>query len=372
MNLMRTSSRSFLVAVLALVVGLVTSCTDAEGPVKDNFDRTAMLTDITDNTIIPGYENLLASATTLQSAIDQFAQNPTPENLALCQQAWRKSALDWQSVVIFDFGPAEDLYGNLAENLSTFPVNESATESKIAAANHQHTDFARHTRGLYGMEYLLYCDAKGPVLSAFTGDSANLRIQYLQSIVLHFVSEVARVQYEWKNNYRAQFISQSGTDVGSGVGLLFNNLARGYELLKNYKIALPLGKIAGQQSTEPTKVEGFYSGATIELLNAHFDAVMNVWHGRGHQGAAQLGFRDYLLTVTGGQRLIDDTELQEHNVRVQLQQLGTEERLSTIIELSPLRIEPLQVETQKMTRFLKSEMSSLLGLSITFSSGDGD
>jgi uncharacterized protein len=35
-------------------------------------------------------------------------------------------------------------------------------------------------------------------------------------------------------------------------------------------------------------------------------------------------------------------------------------------------VDALHTELQKHTRFFKSDMSSLLGIAITFSSGDGD
>mgnify|MGYP007059449494 CR=1 FL=1 len=46
--------------------------------------------------------------------------------------------------------------------------------------------------------------------------------------------------------------------------------------------------------------------------------------------------------------------------------------MSELITTDAGRLENLHTEMQKLTRFFKSELSSLLGISITYSSGDGD
>jgi hypothetical protein len=46
--------------------------------------------------------------------------------------------------------------------------------------------------------------------------------------------------------------------------------------------------------------------------------------------------------------------------------------MSELIRSNPQALVALHTEMQKLTRFIKSEMSSLLGISITYSSGDGD
>ena len=77
-------------------------------------------------------------------------------------------------------------------------------------------------------------------------------------------------------------------------------------------------------------------------------------------------------SVEGGEGLVASTIDQWGKVKLAFNAISKTIPLSNQIENSPELIEPLRVELQKHTRFFKSDMSSRLGISITFSSGDGD
>ena len=47
-------------------------------------------------------------------------------------------------------------------------------------------------------------------------------------------------------------------------------------------------------------------------------------------------------------------------------------KLSELVVNDPAKAEAIFTELQKMTRFIKGDMSSILGIAITYSSGDGD
>lgn len=324
-----------------------------------------MLTDVADEVIIPSYDVLWANVTALQERVDAFTASPDEAKLDSCKKWWVAVATSWQDAVTFNFGPAEGLYGTLAENAATFPASATKIEAYIAAGDTTQNNFDRDSRGIYGAEYLLY---HSPVME-YVGSS---RGAYLRSVVRRLLSEVSEVRTEWKNGYRDEFISRNGTDAGSGTSLLFNHLNISFELLKNYKLALPMGKRAGQTTSEPTRVEAYYSGISKQLMDKHYDAVMRLWYGKTASGEKILGFIDYLATVSGGQRLIDDTKAQDQAIVRELEALGTSMILSETITSSPTSLDPLYTEMFKLTRFIKSEMSSLLGISITYSSGDGD
>lgn len=324
-----------------------------------------MLTDVADRVIIPSYDVLWANVSALQAKVDAFTASPDEANLDSCKKWWVAVATSWQDAVTFNFGPAEGLYGTLAENVATFPASATKIEAYVAAGDTTQNNFDRDSRGIYGAEYLLY---HSPA-TEYVGSS---RGAYLRSVVRRLLSEISEVRTAWKNGYRDEFISRNGTDAGSGTSLLFNHLNISFELLKNYKLALPLGKRAGQTTSEPTRVEAYYSGISKQLMDKHYDAVMRLWYGKTASGEKILGFMDYLMTVSGGQRLIDDTKVQDQAIVRELETLGTTMILSETITTAPTTLEPLYTEMFKLTRFIKSEMSSLLGISITYSSGDGD
>lgn len=349
---------------------VLTGCPSDNPSPSDVFDRRAMLADVADKLIIPGYATLNNSNNGLLSVVEQFTAQPSVALLSACQDAWKTCVFKWQNASPYNFGPAEGAYGTLRENIATFPCDTALTELYIALADTSFQNFDRDTRGFYAVDYLLFAgDAQSTVLK-FQDNSR--RRAYLRSVVRDIQQQVFSVFTAWTSTYRNEFVSRNGTDAGSSTSLVFNHMNMSYELAKNYKLSLPLGKQAGQTQVEPEKVEGYYSGYSIALLREHFASIMRLWRGESVDGANTIGFEEYLESVPGGDRLTFDTELQSDSVMMAFSLLADEERLSSIINGQPDRLEPLFTAMQKFTRFIKSELSSLIGIAITYSSGDGD
>ncbi len=355
-------------AILASLI--LMGCPSDKSTPSDVFDRKAMLTDVADNLIIPAYALVDNANVALRIAVEQFTAQPSEPALSECRNAWKMCVFLWQRASPYNFGPAEGLYGNLRENIATFPANADSIEKYIVAADTSLQNFNRDTRGYYGIDYLLFSGDVTSVTLRFQGD-VNRRA-YLRAIVRDVEQRNSTVYSTWISAYRNEFISRNGTDAGSSTSLLFNHMNMSYELAKNYKVSLPLGKIAGQTQIEPGKVEAYYSGYSIALLREHYATIMRIWRGETSDGASIVGFKEYLESVPGGDRLIVDTELQADSVSMALEAFSDDESLSAIIINQPGRLEPLYSGMQKFTRFIKSELSSLIGIAITYSSGDGD
>jgi predicted lipoprotein len=364
-------------AQLALGVAMVlltVSCTDNSGPVDSNFDRTGMLTAIADKIIIPSYNSASAAAAVLTTKCQGALADQTLDvtELSELRDAARVLMRRTQQIASFNFGPAEGDFGTLMQEIGTFPCDTSGVESRIGSADTLLTDFRRDTRGLAALDYLLWGSQSDEQITAlFSGAQAASRRAYLQAVMIRLLAELESVRTQWQLTYRSIFISRSGTDAGSSVSLLFNELNKSFELLKNFKLGLPLGLRAGQTTTEPTKIEAYYSGLSYELLGLHFSSIEEIWSGRLSDGTVIPSFRDYLLAVVNGPRLVEDTEAQM--VRIDAA-YGTvsQSQMDVLIRTNPQALVALHTEMQKLTRFIKSEMSSLLGISITYSSGDGD
>lgn len=364
--------RSVQLTWLFLVVGgfALAGCADDGQSTPDTYDRKAMLTDLADRSIFPAYAVLEQQALLLESMVEEFTADPATPSLLNCRTAWMNVSEAWQDARAFDFGPAEGLFGNLSENLGTYPASVAKIEQFIEAQDTTLSGFDRDARGIYGAEYLLFDGTPDAVVAAFA--EAPYRRAYLRSVVRNLKQQVTQVHTAWASGYREEFISRNGTDPGSGTSMLFNNMVRSFEQLKNYALGLPLGKIAGQSGPEPTKVEGYYSGRSIILARRHYDAVMRIWNGQALNVEEIRGFRSYLESVVGGTPLIEQTLQQDAAIRLAFEQLDDAEVMSELITSDPGRLELLHTECLKMTRFLKSDLSSLLGIAITYSSGDGD
>ncbi|MEM9897303.1 MAG: imelysin family protein, partial [Bacteroidota bacterium] len=130
----------------------------------------------------------------------------------------------------------------------------------------------------------------------------------------------------------------------------------------------PAGLTAGVPA-DPTSVEAYYSGLSTTLIEENFQSSKNIYFGLTRDGEELIGFDDYLRSVVGGPDLVADTETLIEQIDQTIAALPTG-RLSENLDNENVTL--LRNQLQDNTANFKSSMSSLLGISITFNSGDGD
>ncbi|MBC8044506.1 MAG: imelysin family protein [Rhizobacter sp.] len=342
----------------------------------DAFDRKPFLDAAATAYIIPAYQDLEIKVTAMDVAAQRFTASPSVSSLTTLQAAWDAAYLSWQAAQHFEFGPAETSNGTLLlENIGKFPANISKIESFIAQGDTSQINFNVDTRGFIGIDYLIFSqdgDANTVVARYTTETFAANRRGYLRNVIGDLKSKTSATLSAWQNGYSATFTSNTGTDGGSGTSLFYNAFVASFENLKNLKMALPAGKRAGQTAAEPTKVEAYYSGRSVKFMKAHLISIESLWLGRSLSGTDGIGFEEYLRTVDGGEQLIADTKAQLQRAKNALDALPETVPFSQTIVQNFAPVDAANTELQKQTRYFKGDMASLLGLTITYSSNDGD
>jgi len=357
-------------SILVLALGLYScgdddSNTDVDTP---EFDRAALLESVADNLIIPNFETLQASVNDLAEATNTFVQTTTEDNLIALRSEWQEAVIDHQHCSAFGFGPADLLLGTYAEVLGAFPASETKIEERILDPNFDlPNSFDRDVRGFYGVEYLIYGNGQSDseLIAGFDQD----RKDYLVLIVTEMKTTFDNIVNEWNGSYRAEFIGNDETSAGSPISLYYNGFVKDYENLKNFKLELPGGLSADQENPDGTLVEAFYSGLSRDLIVEHFESSTNIWFGRTRGETETIGFRAYLESVVGGPELVTTTIAAIEDIDTAIANLP-QGRLSDNVDSDEVRI--LRDELQANTANFKSSIVSLLGLTITFNSGDGD
>ena len=263
--------------------------------------------------------------------------------------------------------------GSLFQNIGTFPASALKIESSINAKDTSFRNFDRDSRGLYALEYLIFKDSASFIQSI---KDQPFKLAYMKAVSRNIVTRVETVLNQWQGVYGTAFINNDGAQAGSSISELYNAFVFHFEVMKNYNLGLPMGKRAGQVNSEPSKVEGYYSGYSTALLQAKYTALRHLWFGYARLSLATSlsanGFKEYILSVENGPRLAQDTELQWNVIGTGISTIDAQVPLHTMIIGQSSQLEQIFLEMTKHTRFIKSEMSSLLGISITYASGDGD
>jgi len=360
-----------LVAVAAFQACKKSGTTPSSG--STGFDRKGMLTNLSTNIIIPGYVSFQASAVSLDSSIAAFNASPDLTKLGSLQATFKTAYQKWQAVSTFDFGPAAT--ENLRISLNTFPADVTQINSNVASGSYNLSSLsALPAEGLPAIDYLLFgtgADNNAILTQYITDSEAANRKAYLAAVSAFIKTKTTNVLNAWKTTYPATFIAAAGTDVGSSVGMLTNELNQDFEVIKNYEIGVPLG-IQSMGTAFPTKVQAYYSKISLQLTLLHLQAIQNIYQGKSAQGDG-LGFDDYLTEANAqynGGSLNSAILAQFATATTKLQALS--DPLALQITSNAAGVNAAYTALQMQTVLLKTDMPSALGILITYGDTDGD
>ena len=371
----RPTLKSLLVALIgsAAIVG---SCDSSTGSDDSDFDRPALLANVANNIISPAYGNFETEITELETAVAAFSSDPTETNLVAAQNALHEARLAWQDVNLFGFGPA--LSSALRTALNTYPTNTDKINANIVAGNNTLGTVANIDAGGFpALDYLLHGtgNTNTEIVEQFTtADNAANRLSYLTANVNFVVSEGSNVASQWEagsGSYVSTFLSaeNSGSDVGSSLGLMVNALTEHFErFIRDGKVGIPAG-VRSAGIARPTTTEAFYSGRSRELAAANLRSVLRLFLGSSISGVDGIGLAENLEALGNSELSTSiQTELNEAINVVQ----GLSDPLSENITNDPDAVLNAFAELQELVVLLKADLASSLGISITGQDNDGD
>lgn len=377
MNIRRfINSPAFLLCLgFAVVMG---ACNDDAGKEEEmNFDQQALLSNLGQNVIFPNYADFKAKTNALKTAVTAFTTQPTTESLATAREAQKEAYLAWQYINLYEFGPAADLA--LRMNVNSFPARYTTIEDNIASGSWDLKSFTSvDQKGLPALDYLLFAGTDiNETLEAYISDEhAENRLQYLQDVSTDlnaFSEEVYKGWHPEEGNYLGTFSTKTGNSAGSSLSLLVNQFNQGYELIKNKKLGLPLGKKSLEGETFPLAVEAYYSGFSLELMQANLLSVENTFTGKAN-GADGVGLDDYLDAIYQAGIIQEDlsAEIMQQLTKIKNAVDAISNPLSQALENNTTAANQAYEEIQQLVVLIKNDMPSALGVLITYFDNDGD
>lgn len=366
------NSKTIVLSFALLFPVLFAACSNSTSSEEDvNFDRSEMLENYGINIIVPAFEDMQTAVNDLQSEAEKFENEPTLDQLETLQSALKDARLAWQDVSPFQFGPAESIL--LRASLNTYPSDEDKISENVSSGDYSFgTIDNRDAAGLPALGYLLHGvgDTNEEILTMYTTDSeAENRMAYLLDNISFIKEQVDTATHDWQESggdYIGTFLSDenAGTDVGSSLGMLINSYVMHYErFLRDGKVGIPAG-VRSAGVVRPTSTEAYYGGYSLELAITNLEQIERIFTGADGKGL------DDNLKALDAEDLSDEILAEINEAKTSLEDLN--DPLSQQIEENNEPVLDSFEELQQIITLLKADMTSVLGITITYQDNDGD
>jgi predicted lipoprotein len=372
--------RILVVAIIAGIWGCSGSGSDPS-PADNSKDRQEILTHWADNIIIPSYQNFKVKFDVMVSKPNEFTASPTNESLLAFRSAWQDAYAEWQKVELFEFGPADR--STLRNFFNIYPADIAGIDANIAdpLANLEvPSSYSR--QGFPALDYLINGISANDieiVAHYTTGDDAAESIAYLKRLVERMDTLISNVITEWSSSYRDTFISKTGLDIGSSMGIVVNAYVLNYErYIRSGKFGIPAGIVGGVSGTPyPDKVEAYYKKDISKILavNAQ-EATVGFFNGvnvtTDSEGPSFKSYLDALDAKDSGTGTLLSEIINDQFTTVDSKLDVLSQNFYQEIQTNNQGMKDVYTEMQKAVRLLKVDMTSAMSITITYTDNDGD
>ncbi len=343
---------------------------------QSTFAKDSMLINMVDNYILSAVNEYLNKVETLNIEIEYFTNQPNVQNLVNIRNAWYQALLVWQDVLFFSNITSLNSH-NFIDLTNIYPVDTLNIEDKISLGNttiETNTDF--DTRGFQALDYLLnkrgYSDSE---LVNYLISSSNY-IGYINNIIDDLQSIAHNLKTEWIN-YRNDFVADyESNSPGSATSLIVNQLCLTYEYyIRRAKVGLPLGVYNQFSSTVyPEKFECYHYGQSLPFLSRSLISLKNYINGMDYSSLNNgLGLDDYMDFVDAQYGAMDlTTAINNKFNEIDDKILSLNDPLSDQVIINQVAVQELYDKMHSLLPLLKADLTSALGVSITYSDNDGD
>ena len=345
-------------------------------PPANDYDRVPLLTNWTNNYIIPAYQEYATQTTNLKNEVASFTSLPSISSLQSVRTQWENTLLVWQDVAFLELGPAANI--SLRSQTNIYPADTLLINSNITSGTYdldQPSNF--DAKGFQAIDYLINgIAATDQDIVDFFASSANAAT-YIQDIVIEIDDHAIDVRDNWQNGFGVSFIANSASNAqGSAVSDVINAFVQHYEtFVRKGKVGLPAGVFnIFSQSPLPTHVEALYYQQSLPFIHRSLTAIQKFIRGEDYIANTNgEGLDDYLSFVNaqvGGQPLemiIDD---QLNLIQAELTTIN--DPFSEEVVSNNAAVREVYQEIQRLVPSLKIDMTNALDVLITFQDSDGD
>ena len=338
----------------------------------NSFDRVKMMTFITEEIIMPSYDNLNSSLNELKESYELFKINITEHNLEELRNKWLNSYKLWQHVEMYNIGKSMEDYLIFRSNIypvDTVRVNQNIDNGEYSLENPN--NYA--AQGFPTIDYLLYGIENDPVKVIDHYKENDKVMKYLGALIEDLAANVKNVNDHW-NQVKNEFVNSVDNTASSNLNMMVNDFIYYYEKgFRANKFGIPAGVFSG--GALPDRVEGYYSKnfSKVFALEA-MTSIRKFFNGESYKDddLKGLGLKSYLDFVEK-----DKEELLSNKINAQLIDAEKsinelENNLSGQIESDLIKVLKTYDEIQTAVVLLKVDMLQALNIAVDYADADGD
>jgi predicted lipoprotein len=256
------------------VLAAFATCRKPEPPSEENpangYDQKPMFQNYSSNLILPSYNLLKEKLDSLFLAVQNFNSTTTEINLDLTKAAYLKAYKQYMYCSTYEFGPAATIIFRSSTNI--FPTDTIQINTNIATGTYDFNSAAQTDAiGFPAIDFILYGNNKTATYITNLFSTTTNRKQYLLDLCTDLQSKVNTVISGW-STYTTTFNNATGNAAGNSLSNLVNEFNYDYEITKNARVGIPLGKQTLGIAL-PEKCEALYSGSSLILLKEKVNAL---------------------------------------------------------------------------------------------------
>ena len=371
---MLKKSISYLSLVFTLLISF--SCSESSELKEESagsFDRQLLLENVTDNIILPAFEDFTEKLVALEESITLFADTQNSVNLEEVQVSWFEAYKLWQHIEMFNISKAEEVF--FMNKMNTYPASVSKIENNIST-NQYDLDANNNNwvaQGFPTLDYLLFGleDNNISTLLFYQNNDNAAHLNYLQAVVSQMVSITDIVSQDW-NLSRDTFVNSTANSATSSLNMLTNDFIYYFEKgLRTNKFGIPAG-VFSANNARVKKVEAYYkSTKSKELSLEALKAVKGFFKGEAYNSnVAGASLKSYLNYVTENE-ILSSAIITKFDESEQLMNNLDENYANQITMDNSLMINVFN-KLQEGVVLLKTDLLSVLSISVDYIDADGD
>ena len=334
-----------------------------------SFNKQLLLLNLSDNFITPSLNLYKSSIDQLVNSTNDFNTDPTLINLETLKNSWKASLLNWHGICIL--GPSKFITTDQIEFTNIYPIDTNTVIDNII---NEYAPGNNDEEGFQALDYLLFSKTPQETINYFINNS--FATQYLIQIVNNLSGICYSIENKW-NNEKQDFIDDyESVATGTSISIIVNSFNKHFEYyIRRGKFGLPLNVFDQfTQDVDPHLVECYFYGESLPFAIKGIESLKKLINGYNFNTDENLtGFDDYLNFVGAQHSGINlSTKINNQIDDILTSVNGLNDPLSIEIQTNKTQVDNTYEKLQQLVPLLKVDLTSALGVLITYADNDGD